>query len=425
MRRRITTAIVGVTALVLVMLGVPLAIVVQRLTINSQVVELQSTVAHLLTEINVPINAAELTHLATEPDAPPPYGVYDTSGHLVYGVGPTSADRAVGGAERGSTSSTTDGAIVVAAPLTDRDENVLAVVRISQSLAHVHTRAGRAWVIMAIAGVLALMVAWLLGSRVAGRLSRPVTDLAESASSLGAGGIIPMHRPSGVGEIDALGDALALSSQRINESIGRERRFSADVSHQLRTPLAGLRLRLERVTGNDSGLSVAGAALVDLDRLEDTVSHLLAFARDATPTSTSCQLDVVAREAARRWTDRCSAEGREIVVSADSSAVVRASTTAIEQILDVLIDNAVKYGKGTIRVTCRRTAGGAAIDVVDDGSTIAAGTDDDLFRRGHGSNNGIGLALARSIADAEGGRLIITSRQPTTFSLILLTDDFG
>ena len=424
MRRRITTAIVGVTALVLVVLGVPLAIVVQRLTINSEVVELQATVAHLLTEINIPINEAELTRLRSEPDAPVRYGVYDTDGRLIYGVGPATGDRAVQSAERGSTSSTTEGAVVVAAPLTDRHENVLAVVRISQSLAHAHDRASRAWAIMAVAGALALTIAWLLASRVARNLSRPVTELAESASKLGAGGIVPAHRESGVGEIDALGDALTLSSQRINDAIGRERRFSADVSHQLRTPLSGLRLRLERVTVDDDARTVANEGLAHLDRLEDTVSHLLAFARDATPTSTACPLDMVARGAVERWVDRCAEHGRQMTLSADSCAVVRASANAIDQILDVLIDNALIHGEGTIRVVCRRAAGGAAIDVGDDGSTVSAGTDEELFRRGLGSNNGIGLALARSIADAEGGRLIIASRRPTTFSLILLADDF-
>ena len=100
---------------------------------------------------------------------------------------------------------------------------------------------------------------------------------------------------------------------------------------------------------------------------------------------------------------------------------MQASATSIEQILDVLIDNALNHGCGTISVVSRRIGGGAAVDVADEGSSVDAGTDEELFRRGHGSDNGIGLALARSIADAEGGRLVVASRQPTTFSLVLLT----
>ena len=100
---------------------------------------------------------------------------------------------------------------------------------------------------------------------------------------------------------------------------------------------------------------------------------------------------------------------------------MQASATSIEQILEVLIDNALNHGCGTIRVVSRRIGGGAAVDVADEGSSADAGTDEQLFTRGHGSDNGIGLALARSIADAEGGRLVVASRQPTTFSLVLLT----
>lgn len=423
MRRRITTAIVGVTAFVLLVLGIPLAVVAQRSIIDSEVVELQATVAHLLSEINLPINAGELSRLTTEPDAPPPFGIYDTSGRRIYGVGPDAADAAVREAQAGATSSTKQGSIVVAAPLSNTDEHVVAVVRISESLAGPHSLARRTWLIMLFAGVVALALAWLLGRRVAGKLSRPVTDLAVTAASMGSGGVLAEHVASGIEEIDLLGEALAQSSRRINDALGRERRFSSDVSHQLRTPLAGLRLHLERVTAEDAAVAVAAESLAHLDRLEQTVNHLLAFARGSTPTAAASSLDRTAKDAVRRWTDRCTLEHRRITVHAGSSATVRASAASLDQILDVLIDNALAHGSGAIRVTSRRVAGGAAIDVCDEGSSEDAGTDDELFRRGHGSNNGIGLALARSIADAEGGRLVVSRREPTTFSLILLAVD--
>ncbi len=102
---------------------------------------------------------------------------------------------------------------------------------------------------------------------------------------------------------------------------------------------------------------------------------------------------------------------------------VQASPSSIEQVLDVLLDNAFERGHGQITMTLRAIAGGAAIDIDDEGALPDDIDEETLFRRGHGHNNGIGLALARSLAEAEGGRVLLVRRQPTTFSLVLLSAD--
>ncbi|MCU1394037.1 MAG: histidine kinase [Ilumatobacteraceae bacterium] len=420
MRRRITEAIIGVTAVVLVVLGIPLAVIAQQSIVDSELVRLQATAAHLLTEIDLPIDAADLDRLATESDAPPPFGIYDTAGRRVYGVGPETADGLVSRAEDGVTSSRSGDELVVAAPITDGDENVLAVVRVSRSLADAHGRAHRQWLVMAAAGAVALGLAWLLARRVAARLGDPVTALASQAALLGSGRALADHRPTGIEEVDLLGAALTSSARQIHEAIARERRFSADVSHQLRTPLAGMRLRLERAQPADDVVALADASLGDLERLEQTVSHLLAFARDATPTSSVTSVADAVDRAVARWDDLCSSAARSIVRDTEPVASVRAASASIDQVLDVLVDNALHHGAGTITVRTRSITGGVAVDVCDEGSITDTGTDDELFARGHGSNTGIGLALARSIAEAEDARLLVTSRGPTTFSLILL-----
>jgi signal transduction histidine kinase len=423
MRRRITRAIVGVTAFVVMALGIPLAIVAQQSILDSEVVELQAAAARTLAEITLPIDPAALDRLRLEPDAPPPFTVYDTEGQLVFGDGPLNGDALVAKAVAGVTASSTDGQIVVATPISAADERVQGVLRLSESLSGADSRVRRAWLVMALTGAAAVGAAWLIGRRLAGRLSRPVTDLAVTADRLGHGETVAIHEPTGIAEIDLLGDALADSSRRINDALARERRFSADVSHQLRTPIAGLRLRLEAASESGGPLD-SGAALADLVRLEDTVTHLLSFARDAMPERASSSLRAGITAAIERWHDRVASSARTIVDATDAddtdTAAVRASASSVDQVLDVLIDNALRHGVGDIVLAARHigAGAGAAIDVRDAGHLAIDG--DRIFARGVGAGSGIGLALARSISEAEGGRLIVTSRDPTTFSLVLL-----
>ena len=139
-------------------------------------------------------------------------------------------------------------------------------------------------------------------------------------------------------------------------------------------------------------------------------------------TSTVC-LDDAAREAVERWAPGITALGRTITLAAVDQVTTRGSAASIEQILEVLIDNALHHGNGAITVTLRRIAGGGAIDVADEGTLIEVADCERIFQRGHGDRHGIGLALARSMVEAEGGRLIVARPRPTTFSLIMLGPD--
>ncbi|MCU1361097.1 MAG: hypothetical protein JWN99_2386, partial [Ilumatobacteraceae bacterium] len=301
MRRRITTAIVGVTAFVLLALGVPLALVAQRQILSSEVVELQATAAHGLTEITLPLDEESLAQVAAEPDVSYDFTVYGPDGRLIFGDGPPDADAVARKALLGKQSSTTDGLIVVATPITDRDERIVGVLWLSERVSEANDRVLRAWLIMAVAGGVALVIARLIASRLARRLSLPVTDLAAAVAQLGNGGILERHEPVGIDEIDLLGAALVDGSQRVSQALARERRFSADVSHQLRTPLAGLRLKLEAAQNSGENRAMLTSALDDLDRVEGTVSYLLAFARDAIAPRTTCSLTDSAQAAAARW----------------------------------------------------------------------------------------------------------------------------
>lgn len=420
MKRRITVAIVGVAALILLVLGVPLAIAVHQSILDSEVVELQAIAARTLTEVDVPLDVAQLEKVSHEADAPPPFSVYDRAGNLIFGNGPPVRDAAVARALAGNPASTIGTEIVVATPINDDvTENVVGALRLTESRAGPNHRSRIAWLVMAGTGLVALTGGSLIASRVARRLSKPITDLASAAQRIGDGGVVQHVGPSGVAEIDTLATALSDSSERVSQALARERRFSADVSHQLRTPLTALRLRLESI-GVSAPADAKELALRDLARVDQTVAHLLAFARDSMPARATVRLDLSARQAVERWSQRVAATGRTLTVTTSEPLTTRGSATSVDQILDVLVDNALHHGVGDVRLIQRRIAGGSAVDVIDGGAEIAPGDAERIFHRGHGQHNGIGLALARSIAEAEGGRLVLAHLQPTTFSLILL-----
>jgi signal transduction histidine kinase len=117
------------------------------------------------------------------------------------------------------------------------------------------------------------------------------------------------------------------------------------------------------------------------------------------------------------WHGLLAKDGRLLSVRADSGhRSVRASAAAVRQILAVLVDNAVHHGTGRVDVHARDTIGSVAVDVRDQGSVDV---DEAVFASSAATGRGIGLPLARSLAEAEGARLLITRRKPTTFTLFL------
>ncbi|MCU1346747.1 MAG: two-component sensor histidine kinase [Acidimicrobiia bacterium] len=423
MRRRISEAIVGVAACILLALGIPLALAVHQSILDSEVVELQARAAQTLAEIDVPINLEQVALLSREPDAPPPFSLYGSDGVRLFGNGPANADLPVRLALAGSPASRVGNEIVVSTPINDdANERVVGALRLTESLAEPNHRSRVAWLIMGGASVAALTLGWVVAQRLAARLARPVSELAAAAARLGDGGVLERPSASGVDEIDTLASVLSDSSIRVNEALARERRFSADVSHQIRTPLTGMRLRLEQAMTDNDLLSI-GDALDDVDRLERTLDHLEAFARDTIPLRSVVRLDVAARQAQERWNARAVAAGRQIRSTPAPPVLVRGSATGVDQVLDVLLDNALRHGEGAIDISARPVAGGGAIDVADEGSVGSGANPEHLFARRQGDHHGIGLALARSIAEAEGGRLLVSHRQPTTFSLVLIDPD--
>jgi signal transduction histidine kinase len=261
----------------------------------------------------------------------------------------------------------------------------------------------------------------MVARTLAARLSRPLEHLAASAEALGNGDFSARSRPAGIAEIDSVGAALDSTAIRLDELIARERAFSTDASHQLRTPLTALRLGLE-VALEDPDQDPREAiqtAIGATDKLQRTIEDLLQLARDSARPTTPLDLSGLFTELEYTWGRRLADDGRELTITIHRhTPTSRASTAAVRQILAVLVDNAVSYGTGAVSVTARDAGNTLAIDVSNEGPGIMVPTEQLFTRRSpQARGHGIGLALARSLAEAEGGRLRLTQPSPPTFTL--------
>ncbi len=418
MRGRIVGLAVAAAVLAIVLFGVPLAAGVVAYLIGDERAELERSAD--VAAISV---AADLASGRPVADLPRPaetmtLAVYDASGARVTGDGPAAADGPVVAALDDPVAGDAGDRLVVAVPVT-ADGRARMVVRASSPRSEVYLRAGLVWLAMAGLAVLALGTVWALARRFAARLARPLEELADAARRLGDGDFSVRGPRSGVGEIDAVGAALDSTAARLGSLLDRERAFSADASHQLRTPLAGLRLELERALEDPArdprDAVVAGIAAAD--RLQDTIEDLLALARDTPRATAVLDLDALLADARAHWR----ATGRELVIRRDPDAPpTAASSAAAREVITVLLDNAAAHGRGTVTLAVRDAGGALALDVADEGPAITAPESELFVRRSpRAGGHGIGLALARSLAEAEGGRLRLTRPSPPTFTLLL------
>jgi signal transduction histidine kinase len=417
---RILASIVGVAAIAVLLLGLPLALAVDHLYSSEEVLRLEREASETRRAIDVSTlgrgDPIELPKTGATS-----FAVYDPAGRRIAGSGPAVADdpvrRALLGDVRDARAS---GSIVVAVPI-NGNERIAGVLRASKSSKFVVDRTRRTWLVMGIIGAAALTVAGLLALFLARKLTRPVDALVSAAERLGAGDFSIRTHPSGVDELDHLGHALDTTAERLGGLVARERAFSADASHQLRTPLAGLRVHVESslaTPGADMRESLVGA-LEPIDRLEGTVDSLLRLARDTQIDRSPLDVARLVREVDRDWHGTLASAGRPLRVSIDGDLPSPAvSEPAVRQILNVLLENAAQHGHGIVTVDVRHVPGAVAVEVGDEGSVVLDPFQ--VFQRRNGSGHGIGLALARTLAEAEGGRLVLERPGPgPKFALLL------
>lgn len=284
---------------------------------------------------------------------------------------------------------------------------------------------GRTLLIIGLVALLAVVAAVLLAVRQANRLSSPLTDLAETAERLGSGDPRPRHKRYGVPELDRVADVLDSSAERIGRMLTAERRLAADASHQLRTPLTALSMRLEEITLTDDPDTVkeeANVALTQVERLTDVVERLLTNSRDPrTGNAVSFDLDEVIQQQLAEWRPAYRQTGRAIVSSGKRHLQAVGTPGAVAQVLAALIENSLMHGGGTVALRTRVTGNQAVVEVTDEGPGVPADLGARIFERTISGRNstGIGLAVARDLAEADGGRLEMLQTQPPVFGLFL------
>lgn len=426
MRRRIVVSSVLAAVLAITLFGVPLAVAAAKYYLDDERSELE----RLADSVALTVSAT-YARGATPTDVPgaeegTAVALYDADGTRQLGVGPDRLDTPVPDVDDDAVvSGDSTSELMVVVPVSD-GTRVLGVVRAATPRTEVWQRTLLTWLGMAFLGVLAIGVTWTLARRQARRLAAPLDALSAAAVRLGGGDFTVRTDRSGIDEIDSVGSSLDTTAQRLGELLTKERAFSADASHQLRTPLAGLRLQLESALENpDADLRTSiTAGLATTDRLERTIDDLLALARATQPHGGVVAVRTLLADVETDWHGLLAEQNRVLRVDVRPDvADSRVSAPVLRQIMTVLLDNALRHGRGAVQVTARDVANAVAVDVTDEGPGIDSDLDPFRSRTGSEAGHGIGLALARRLAEGEGGRLRLARPAPPTFTLLLPTRD--
>ncbi|GGM84182.1 two-component sensor histidine kinase [Lentzea pudingi] len=281
-----------------------------------------------------------------------------------------------------------------------------------------------------VAGLVLLLLAISVGTGTivalvtAQTLARPLVHVAARASRLGAGDFRADEKRYNIQELDAVSEALDTSATALARLVQRERELVGDVSHQLRSRLTALQLRLEALAEHPEPdtAAEARAALEQAERLAAVLDELLAAARaaravDAEPLELRPALTVIADE----WREQVRSQGRALRVRVPEGLLARATPARLREAIGVLLDNALRHGEGSVVVSARSEEGTVVVEVSDGGAGVPDELAAHIFERGvsGGGSTGVGLALARALIDADGGRLELSTARPATFAVFL------
>jgi signal transduction histidine kinase len=318
--------------------------------------------------------------------------------------------------------------MAAAAPILD--EGLQGSVRVTTSVEDVSDNVRRITIALLVVGLTGLLAGMIIAYALASSLARPLTRLAETARKLGRGDLSARATDvEGASEIEALGHSFNDMASRLQRTVEAQGEFVANASHQLRTPLTGMKLRLESAladASSDDMRSQLTAADGEVDRLAETVTRLLTVARQVEEGGpTAIDLGPAAARAAERWRERAEALGASLEASGPGGRGL-ANPHDLDQALDNLLDNAIAYAPGPITLEVGGDGNRVFIAVGDQGPGIRPDERDrvtERFFRGKGAppgGTGLGLTIARELTERWGGTLTVSEQTRGTRVMISL-----
>jgi len=412
MRRRLLLSTLAVAVVAVLLLGIPLAYTTNRLIYEETKARLSGQATTLVKEVQLaleegkPIRGHEIANAYADREIV--ITLPDGSKVEARHHPPVAADRLI-------TRSNAAGGVQV---------------QVSQPADVVEREAVRQLVLICGLVVLGIAVAVGLAMLQARRLTLPLVDLADTAHRLGSGNARPRRRRYGLAEVDRVAEVLDNSAVRIADLLAASREFASDASHQLRTPLTALSMRLEEIVEAaeypDLVREEGAAALAQTERLTTVVEQLLARARqDRTGNAGPAKIDDIVDQQTDEWRPIFQHAGREIRLMGERGLIAIVSPEALSQTIATLLDNSLVHGDGLVTVTTKMTSGSVVVEIGDEGSGVPPELERRVFERSvtGGKGTGLGLSLARSLVAADGGRLELVRARPALFAIFLRQAD--
>ncbi len=285
---------------------------------------------------------------------------------------------------------------------------------------------------LAAVGIVAVVVAGsiatgtIVAAVTAGRVADPLIDLAGRAAAMAKGDFGSEWKTYGISELDRVSRALDDANAEIALRLEREGEIVGDVSHQLRSRLTAIQLRLDELSLHEDPAVVAEAeaALEQVERLSRELDEMVAASRNDPATPSTIDVEDMVRTLVGDFKAAFAADGRKISATfSGRPTALSARPGRLREALSVLVDNALQHGAGTCRIAVDDLPSGEMlrITVSDEGDGVDDALVSLIFRRGFsaGRSTGVGLSFARALVEADGGRLELTARRPPVFAIVV------